>query len=244
MTRPSHVSGHKLAQATCEQIRNSAHIRNVSTREAVDHPYAGRLGVRMELLKRSKWLILGIGAIVVIVGFLAFRPDKLFVDDVVDESLNDAFASTETTIVPTTSPAPDTTTTVTAPSATDATTTTEVAPTTTQPQGPIAIGLGAFYGIDHSASGTATIYELDGAHVLRFEDDTDIQNGPDLYVWVLADDEYTSGMPTEYIDLGKIKGNKGGQNYELPAGFDPDVHRFVLIWCKRFAVPFAAAPIA
>ena len=198
----------------------------------------------MEFLKRSKWLILGLGAIVVIVGFLAFRPDKLFVDDVVDESLNDAFASTETTVALITSPAPDSTTTVTAPAATDTTTTTQPAPTTTQAQEPIAIGSGGFYGIDHSASGTATIYELSGAHALRFEDDTDIQNGPDLYVWVLADDEYTSGVPTDYIDLGKIKGNKGGQNYELPATFDPDVHRFVLIWCERFDVPFAAAPIA
>lgn len=197
----------------------------------------------MEFLKRSKWLILGVGAIAVIVGFLAFRPDKLFVDDVVDESLNDAFASTETTVALTTSPAPDSTTTVTAPAATGTTTTTEPAPTTTQAQEPTAIGSGGFYGIDHSASGTATIYELGGAHALRFEDDTDIQNGPDLFVWVLADDEYSGGTPTEYIDLGKIKGNKGGQNYDLPADFDPDVHRFVLIWCKRFAVPFAAAPI-
>jgi hypothetical protein len=198
----------------------------------------------MEFLKKQKWLMLGVGVIVVIFGFLAFRPDKLFVDDVVDESLTDAFASSETTAVPTTAPVAHTTTTVTEPTTPDVTTTTEAAPTTTEPQGPIAIGAGAFYGIDHSASGTATIYELDGAQVLRFEDDTDIQNGPDLYVWVLADDEYTSGVPSVYIDLGKIKGNKGGQNYELPAGFDPDVHRFVLIWCERFDVPFAAAPIA
>ncbi|MEN8238556.1 MAG: DM13 domain-containing protein [Actinomycetota bacterium] len=198
----------------------------------------------MEFLRRSKWLILGVGVIVVIIGFLAFRPDKLFVDDVVDESLSDAFASPETAVVPTTSPAPGTMTTTTEPAAADSTTTTEVVPTTTQPQGPIALGAGAFYGIDHSASGTATIYEFDGAHVLRFEDDTDIQNGPDLYVWVLADDTYASGVPSGYIDLGKIKGNRGGQNYELPVEFDPDIHRFVLIWCERFDVPFAAAPLA
>lgn len=197
----------------------------------------------MEFLKRSRWLILGIGAIVVIVGFLAFRPDKLFVDDVVDESLNDAFVSAETSVTPSTSLPADTATTVTEPATTDVTTTTGADSTTTQPQEPATIGAGTFYGIDHSASGTATIYELDGAHVLRFEDDTDIQNGPDLYVWVLADNEYAAGVPSEYIDLGKIKGNKGGQNYELPSEFDPEVHRFVLIWCKRFAVPFAGAPI-
>ncbi len=79
--------------------------------------------------------------------------------------------------------------------------------------------------------------------VFRFEDDTDIQNGPDLFVWLLESDSYEGGSPGEFIDLGKIKGNVGGQNYELPAAFDPDIHQFVLIWCKRFSVPFAASPL-
>jgi hypothetical protein len=108
----------------------------------------------------------------------------------------------------------------------------------------VAVSTGGFYGIDHSAEGTATVYEQDGEFVLRFEDDTDIQNGPDLWVWVLESDSYDGGDPGEFIELGKIKGNVGGQNYALPDNFDPDVHQFVLIWCKRFSVPFAAAPLA
>jgi hypothetical protein len=196
----------------------------------------------MKFLMRWKWPIVGIGTIVVIVGFLAFRPDKLFVDDVVDESLSDAFV-TDSSAAP-----PDATTTVaptsgsTAPS--ESTTTTMPAPTTTQPSEPVIISTGAFFGIDHAASGTATVYEQDGTYVLRFEDDTDIQNGPDLFIWLLPDDDYSGGEPGEYIDLGKIKGNVGGQNYELPHEFDPDVHEFVLVWCLRFSVPFAAAPLA
>jgi hypothetical protein len=120
------------------------------------------------------------------------------------------------------------------------TTSTTAAP---EPSGPVAIGTGGFYGIDHSAEGTATVYEQDGSNVLRFEDNTDIQNGPDLYVYVLKADSYDGGDPGEFIDLGKIKGNVGGQNYELPADFEPSAHQFVLIWCKRFSVPFAAAPL-
>jgi Electron transfer DM13 len=202
----------------------------------------------MDLIRRFKWPLIGAGAVVLIVGFLLFRPDKLFVDDAVDESLADAFpvaAAADTT-------APTTTTTTTQPPADDTaapsdttapTTTSTTTTTTTQPAGPVAIAEGAFYGIDHSAEGTATVYEQDGTFVLRFEDDTDIQNGPDLFVWVLESDSYDGGDPGEFIDLGKIKGNVGGQNYELPAEFDPDVHQFVLIWCKRFSVPFAASPI-
>lgn len=197
----------------------------------------------MNLIRRFKWPILGAGAVVLLVGFLLFRPDKLFVDDKVDESLADAFpvaaAAATTTEAPTTTTAAPSTA---APTDGETTTTTSTT-TTTQPAGPVAIGDGAFYGIDHSAEGTATVYEQDGAYVLRFEDDTDIQNGPDLFVWVLESDSYDGGDPGEFIDLGKLKGNVGGQNYVLPAEFDPDVHQFVLIWCKRFSVPFAASPL-
>jgi hypothetical protein len=63
-------------------------------------------------------------------------------------------------------------------------------------------------------------------------------------VWVLPIAEYEGGTPTEYIDLGKIKGNVGGQNYALPDDFDPTTEHSVLIWCLRFNTPFAGAPLA
>jgi hypothetical protein len=198
----------------------------------------------VEILKRYRWPIIGLGLVVVVVAFLAFRPDKLFVDDAVDESLDDAFAPSVTTT--TTPPASTTRAAVTeAPAEDPSTTSTTTTTTTTEaPSGPTAVTGGAFYGIDHSAEGTATVYEQDDRFVLRFEDDTDIQNGPDLYVWVLPSEDYDGGTPPEYIDLGKIKGNVGGQNYELPPEFDPTVHRSVLVWCLRFSTPFAAAPLA
>jgi len=200
----------------------------------------------MDLIKRFKWPIIGLGLVVVVLAFLAFRPDKLFIDDVVDESLTDAFATDQAaTETITTSTLPPTTVT-TAPEGAS-TTTTEPEPTTTtttEPSGPVAISTGQIFGIDHSAEGTATVYELDGDFVLRFEDDTDIQNGPDLFVWLLEDDDYTGGIPESYIDLGKIKGNVGGQNYALPAEYDPQIHRFMMVWCLRFNTPFAGSPLA
>jgi hypothetical protein len=45
------------------------------------------------------------------------------------------------------------------------------------------------------------------------------------------------------LDLGVLTGTVGSQNYQLPENFDPSVHRIVLIWCLRFAVPFGAAPL-
>lgn len=201
----------------------------------------------MGTLKRFRWPIIGVTVAVAVLAFLAFRPDKLFIDDAVDESLADAFTTTTAPDIPPEPPSTAAAASDATQPAQDITTTTTMSPTTTAttvPAAPVQVATGAFYGIDHSAEGTAAVYEQGGTFVLRFEDDTDIQNGPDLYVWVLASDDYAGGTPPDFLDLGKIKGNVGGQNYALPAGFDPDVHRFVLVWCERFSVPFAAAPLA
>lgn len=179
----------------------------------------------MKAVFRNPWVLAG-GFVVLVVGFLLFRPDTLFTDVRAAESLEEAFATTTT-------------------GATAADDETAAVTTTSLPVAEIvAITSGEFIGIDHQAAGTATIYSQDGRYVLRFEDDTDIQNGPDLYVWLLASDSYEGGIPGEYLDLGTLTGNVGGQNYQLPEDFDPDVHRTVLIWCLRFAVPFAAASLA
>jgi len=195
----------------------------------------------MDLIRRYRWIIIAAGAVAVVVAFLAFRPDKLFLDDAVDESLTDAFV-TDTTVVVDAAPAETPTTT----SAGTTTTAPIQTPSTTEPPAsePVIVSQGEFSGVDHSAVGTATVYEQNGKQILRFEDNTNIQNGPDLYIWVLESEDYEGGVPADYIDLGKIKGNVGGQNYELPPEYDPAIHRTVLVWCLRFSTPFAAAPLA
>lgn len=185
------------------------------------------------------WLAVGLLAVVGVAAFLLFRPDTLFTDVRADESLEEAFTET-TSVEVSTSPPSETASTVSNDTSVTTTTAEEV---TTASSGPAQLATGQFYGIDHAAEGTASIYERDGRHVLRFEDDTNIQNGPDLYVWLLPSADYEGGNPGEYIDLGLLKGTVGGQNYELPSDFDPAVHQTVLIWCLRFAVPFAAAPL-
>jgi hypothetical protein len=185
----------------------------------------------MKTIFRNPFVLAG-GFVVLLVGFLLFRPDTLFTNVQVAESLEEAFATSTTG------------TTAAAEETTAAETTAAIATTTPPVAQIVQIVSGAFIGIDHRASGTATVYSQDGRYVLRFEDDTDIQNGPDLYVWVLPSDSYGGGTPDQYLDLGTLTGNVGGHNYQLPEDFDPEVHRTVLIWCLRFAVPFAAAPLA
>jgi Electron transfer DM13 len=186
-------------------------------------------------MDRRRWLMIGLVAVLAVVAFLLFRPDTLVTEVVAADPLEEAFPTTTSTMA-------DDTTTAWTP--TTIVNTTLATTTTTMPAGPVQLASGQFVGIEHSATGTAAIYEQDGRHVLRFENDTDIQNGPDLYVWVLPAASYEGGTPEQYIDLGFLQGTVGGQNYELPDEFDPEVHRTVLIWCLRFAVPFAAAPLS
>jgi hypothetical protein len=187
-------------------------------------------------MSTRRWLQIGAVTVVAVVAFLLFRPDTLFTDVEADESLDEAFATTTTTEA---TGAEQTTT------PTDSTSAAVVEPTTSSETSPapVLVSAGQFEGIDHTATGTVNVYQQDGRYALRFEDDTDIQNGPDLYVWLLPSSSYEGGSPSEYVDLGTLTGTIGGQNYDLPADFDPELHRTVLIWCLRFAVPFAAAPL-
>src|SRR5215218_4725973 len=46
-----------------------------------------------------------------------------------------------------------------------------------------------------------------------------------------------------FVDLGDLKGNIGSQNYAIPGDVRLDGYRSVVVWCKRFSVPFAAAAL-
>ncbi|WUJ83086.1 DM13 domain-containing protein [Streptomyces sp. NBC_00377] len=47
----------------------------------------------------------------------------------------------------------------------------------------------------------------------------------------------------KYVSLGKLKGNKGSQNYALPSDVDWSSYSSVSIWCDRFDVSFGAADL-
>ena len=47
-----------------------------------------------------------------------------------------------------------------------------------------------------------------------------------------------------FVDLGKLKGNKGNQNYRLPDNVDVSRYRSAVIWCKRFTVGFGVASLS
>ena len=111
-----------------------------------------------------------------------------------------------------------------------------------------AVAMGSFKDADafHRGSGTATIYRTpDGSEILRLEN-LDVTNGPALHVVLSThpDPERSQQVKQEgYVDLGDLKGNRGNQNYPIPAGVDTLIHKSVVIYCYPFAVVFSVATL-
>ncbi|MGW0608802.1 DM13 domain-containing protein [Streptomyces sp. NPDC002640] len=163
--------------------------------------------------------VIGVG-----VGLYWFQPWRLWQDGTVEEALPGAS-------VPPATAAPHGAT----PSA---------------PSEPRTLASGELISHEHTTSGTVKLVELaDGSHVVRLEN-LDTSNGPDLRVW-LTDAPVKEGIAGwrvfddgEYVSLGRLKGNKGSQNYALPEDVDPARFSSVSIWCDRFDVSFGAAELA
>lgn len=161
-------------------------------------------------------VMLAAGVAVAIFVLVYFQPQKLFIDDRIDEAL--PAASAEPT------------------AATSGATT----------SAPVVVGSGAFRSLAHATSGTAKLVTLaDGSAYIRLEGFR-TENGPDLFVYLSPndgsardDDELAAGA----LNLGKLKGNIGDQNYLIPAGTDLSKYNSVLIWCKRFTTGFGVAPL-
>ena len=81
----------------------------------------------------------------------------------------------------------------------------------------------------------------DGSQLLRFEN-FDIENGPDLEVYLVPGADQVS-LPEGSIHLGPLKGNIGDQNYEIAPDVDLAVYDTVVVWCVRFSTAFTAADL-
>jgi hypothetical protein len=114
-------------------------------------------------------------------------------------------------------------------------------------KGPMSITKGNFKGLAHETKGLASIYQLpDGKRTLRLTE-FETSNGPDVHVYLVAAEVEKGNDAVKqagFIDLGSLKGNKGDQNYDVPADVDLSKYKTVSVWCARFGVNFATAPLA
>ena len=90
----------------------------------------------------------------------------------------------------------------------------------------------------HNAEGVAKLIQVgDGTNILRLEN-LKATNGPDLYVYLSTDK-----TASDFVSLGRLKGNMGNQNYEIPNGTNLTKYNNVLIWCRAFSVLFGSAQL-
>ncbi len=109
------------------------------------------------------------------------------------------------------------------------------------------VATGSFHGAAHKTSGRATIYSVDGKETLRLTN-FKTSNGPDVHVVLIAatdaqDNENFLDKSVERVELGKLKGNEGDQDYAVPSGTDLSKFKAVSIYCERFNANFGTAPL-
>lgn len=201
--------------------------------------------------------VLALTCVAVVVGLAAFEPWKLWVDKTVVEALPRVpIAAPVTEVVAAADPVaaqpvaaePVAAEPVAAEPA-EAVATPPPTPQEAKNAEPVELFRGTFITHEHGTTGIARVLRLaDGSRVLRLED-LDTSNGPDLKV-VLSDAPVLAGRPgwhvfddDAHVKLANLKGNRGSQNYAIPAGVDLAALRSVSIWCDRFNVSFGAAAL-
>lgn len=92
-------------------------------------------------------------------------------------------------------------------------------------------------------AGRATILELpDARRILRFEDFISAP-GSNPRVYLARDPQPLSALQLEgaSLDLGRLKGNVGDQNYFLPDDHDLSVYQSAVVFCVRFNTTITVA---
>jgi len=145
-----------------------------------------------------------------------FQPQKLLIDETVDDAAPVAVGTTG-----------------------------DAGSVTTVTTGTLEVTIGEFVSLDHRTTGTLRVLDLgNGSRVVRLEG-LQTDNGPDLFLYVTTNpvDGDEGDFDDEFVNLGRLKGNQGDQNYDLPADVDLADYASVVIWCDRFDSAFGAAPL-
>jgi len=84
----------------------------------------------------------------------------------------------------------------------------------------------------HPATGNVEIIKSPEETVVQYVN-YEGTNGPDLYIYLAKDLE-----ATDYVELGRQRGNKGNIIYQVPDSIDISEYKYILTWCKAFGVLF------
>jgi electron transfer DM13 len=178
---------------------------------------------RSHTRRRTIIVAVAAGVLAGVAGVAWFQPQKLLINQRVDEAL--PVAATPTSGASDTSPSQPRT----RPSAPE----------------PRILSTSSFRSLGHPTSGQAVALELDdGRRFVRLVD-LRTSNGPDLFVYLsrAAADAPRDTFDDDFVSLGRLRANQGNQNYAIPPGVPLDRYQSVVIWCRRFTYAFGAAAL-
>ena len=106
-----------------------------------------------------------------------------------------------------------------------------------KPSGPRKLVSGEVVGQDgHSGEGVATVVEDGGERLLTLTE-FDVDAGPDVNVYLSESAEGIDGA----VELGDLKGERGDQQYPVPADLDLRRYDNVVLYCIPFTTRIATA---
>jgi hypothetical protein len=100
---------------------------------------------------------------------------------------------------------------------------------------------GRFTSGEHATRGIATVVSVADRRTFLTLTSFATSPGPDLRVR-LASSRTLDGGASGAVDLGPLKGNRGDQQYRIPAGVTLR-DRAVVIWCRAFSARFGSATL-
>ena len=164
---------------------------------------------------RTRTAIIGLAIVAVAGGWYAFRPERLFVNQTVNESLGAVMDTADTKA------------------------STVIAPTT------LATGSFHSNAHDTRGTATILSLSDGRRVLRLTNFATSNGPDVRVYLVAAPDVQDNATVKTAgFVELGPMKGNIGDQNYEIPSTVDLASYRTVTIWCKRFSVNFGSAPLA
>ena len=88
-----------------------------------------------------------------------------------------------------------------------------------------------------SVNGKALILLQNGKYSIALENFT-AGNGPDLHLYLSK-----QILPSNFINIGKLKSINGNQVYALPSDLDFTQYKYALIYCEKYSVLFGSAEL-
>jgi hypothetical protein len=95
----------------------------------------------------------------------------------------------------------------------------------------------------HDGEGDAAVVRLaKGGRMLTFTRFDVDRGGGDLRVYLHAGRTSSDDLG-DFVEIAKLKGTRGNQQYAIPRGVDLDRYDTVVIWCVPFTTRIAQAPL-